>query len=287
MAKQKFALNISEFDLDKVGVNLSVGEPDEGRGSESSLKMTATQLSVLAKALGAKKSDVQIITGLTGGEQSESTEDVETDGETSECAGDERPADETETIDTDAAIEDAVEASDADDVEPADESDPDDVATDEDPEIAEAEDDEPVNAQGEDDEGRDPEFDNDGDEEEYDEDDAYPEEDYAEDAEDAEEEFAAAAGYKGDRNSDIFDDPDIDLNDLQDLEERYLAARLRDGEGPAPSTSGLLGGLRQSLESALNMGSDSDEPRPKIRRGSKNPIVRDLIRRHIRNRGWE
>ncbi len=159
----------------------------------------------------------------------------------------------------------------------------DDIADDEDLLVAASADEEPVDVPEDDDEGRDRGYDDEDDE--YPED-GYPEEDYAGDVE-AEEEFAAAAGYKGDRNSDIFDDPDIDLNDLQDLEERYLAARLRDGEGPAPSTSGLLGGLRQSLESALNMGNDSDEPRPKVRRGSKNPLVRDLIRRHIRNRGWE
>ncbi len=285
MAKQKFELNISEFDLDKVGVNLTVGEPDEGRGSESSLKMTATQLSVLAKALGAKKSDVQIITGLAGGEKFEAPEDTDAESDTPVCADNERPVEDDEAVEEDAAVEEAVDPDHADDDDSAEESSADDIADDEDLVVAESADDEPVDIPEDDDEGRDRGYDDDDHGPEYD-DEEYPEEDYAGDIE-AEEEFAAAAGYKGDRNSDIFDDPDIDLTDLQDLEERYLAARLRDGEGPAPSTSGLLGGLRQSLESALNMGNDSDEPRPKVRRGSKNPLVRDLIRRHIRNRGWE
>lgn len=285
MAKQKFELNICEFDLNRIRVSLSVGEPGEGRKSGSSLKMTATQLSVLAKALGAKKSDVEIMTGLAGGARSEPPEDIDTGSDSTGSASpvsacDDRPVEEDETAGRDVAIGEAVEPGHADDAglanEPAGEPIRDDIADDRDHAVTGSADAEPADVPG------------DGGE-----DDAYPgntnpEEDYADDIE-AEEEFteAAGAGGQGDRNRDIFDDPDIDLKDPQDLKERYLAARLRDGEGLAPRISDRLDGLRQGLEAAIGIGDDSDETRPKVRRGSRNPLVRDLIRRHIRNRGWE
>ena len=88
-----------------------------------------------------------------------------------------------------------------------------------------------------------------------------------------------AAGSGEDRNRDIFDDPDIELDDLEDLRARYLAARLRDGNRPAS------GEPLRPLERAPGTRREPHEP-PSETGGDRRQTVQDLIRHHFQNRDW-
>lgn len=259
MAKQKFAIDVAAFDLDNLGVKLSMVDSGESRVSTAVLNMTATQLAVLAKALRTQDSDFQIITGLDGSaKKSVSPGDDETmPDRAEEPSHEERRGDRQANDDVNDETDDPEDQHAVDFTEPVvfEDENTDEVCRD----VNYAE---PKYA----DFGRENGFYGDEDEHQY-------------------EDVFSSPSYDDDPNRDIFDDPEIDLNDLEDLEQRFLAAKLR--AGPAVTGGGLIVGLRQSLEAALKIGRDPSQRRPRVRGGSKNPIVRDLIRRHIRNREWE